>query len=207
MNNSTYIAIGTLVLGWLLSEGSQYLRNRSSRLKATNKALSELLEIRHRVFASQATLNLICEKFNLGPIPRNQIRGIMPTPLKVDETLRQRFNDAVSEIANYDPFLAYRLRGKDILGSIETYFTSQEIDDERYHEISDYQLELLGKDLLPVLDEIILEVAKYLSIISWWRAKQLLSKKAEIPEEYVKILGSLNQLYLGSTNKNASARQ
>lgn len=193
MTDSTYIPLATLVLGWLLSEGSQYLRIRGNRLRSINKALSELLEIRFRTYASQATLNLISEKFNLGPIPRNQIRGAMPAAVLNDEETKKRFNDAITEVSCYDPFLAYKLRGKDILGTIENYFTSQHVEDERFHEITDSQLELLGNELLPVLDEVILEVAKTRGVICWWRTKRVLSKSkfVELPEKYVKFLDEL----------------
>ncbi len=182
------LPIFTLFIGWLLSESSQYFRRGDARKQVIRRALSDLLEIRHRVMGVQFILNEIEQRIELPKTALIQLRTCLPDSLKVDTKLSDRFNAALDELSSYDPFLAYRLRAKDIIGFIDKfmrlYSSTTESDTAELIYDAHEQLENM---LLPHLDEIIKDTAWCIgfSKIDWFRATSHL-KNSENPNEEVK---------------------
>lgn len=160
----------TLIFGWLLSEGSHLLRKRGSHKEAVRLALAELLELRHAMIGNRFLFDEIAKHIKLPASAIFQIKNLLPAPLQNDPALADRFDQALSEVAKHNPFLAFRLRGKNIVNVIEMAFHPHTIEDERFAEFAHRTHEDLYEEILPVLDDAIISTARHAGLVDWGRA-------------------------------------
>lgn len=173
----------TLMLGWILSEGSNALRRRGTRKEAIRLALAELLELRHRVIGNQFLFGELVQQIQLPPTAVFQLRKALPSPMQNDPSISERFNSALTEVAKHDPFLAYQLRGKDILNMFETLLHPEAIQDDRFATFAHETQQHLYEDLLPTLDLVVMRTAKHVGIATWLRALYLIKYKPRISKD------------------------
>lgn len=172
-----------LVLGWLLSEGSNALRRRGSHQEAIRLALTELLELRHRMIGNQFIFSELAKRIQLPPAAVFQLRKALPSPLQNDPSLSARFNSALNEVAKHDPFLAYQLRGKNIVNIIEMMFHPDAVQDDRFAEFAEEMQKGLYGEVLPTLDLIIVKTARHAGIAEWLRALYMIRVKPPVNDE------------------------
>jgi hypothetical protein len=104
------------LFGWVLSSLSQHLLARRQRREAINRALSDLLDIRHQLIALDATFKKLREIVLVPPEVEAQLGPILEQLLLPNpEQLSRRYDESVSLIASVDPILAFKLRSKDLL--------------------------------------------------------------------------------------------
>lgn len=173
----------TLILGWILSEGSNALRRRGNRKEAIRLALAELLELRHKVIGNQFLFGELAKQIQLPPTAVFQLRKALPSPMQNDPSVSGRFNSALTEVAKHAPFLAYQLRGKDILNMIETLFHPEAIQDDRFAAFAHETQQNLYEELLPTLDLVVVRTAKHVGIATWLRALYLIKYKPRISKD------------------------
>lgn len=160
----------TLIFGWFLSEGSHLLRKRGSHREAVRLALAELLELRHAMIGNRFLFDELASRVQLPASAIFQIKNSLPAPLQNDADLASRFNQALTEVAKHNPFLAFRLRGKNIVNLIEMAFHTETIQDERVAELAHRAHRDLYEEILPVLNDTIVSTAREAGLMDWARA-------------------------------------
>lgn len=181
----------TLIFGWLLSEGSHLLRKRGSHKEAVRLALAELLELRHTMIGNRFLFNELASHIKLPASAIFQIKNSLPAPLQNDPALAHRFDQALSEVAKHNPFLAFRLRGKNIVNVIEMAFHPHTIEDERFAEFAHRAHEDLYEEVLPVLDDAIISTARHAGLVDWGRALYHVRVRPPVSSEVRTVVDSL----------------
>lgn len=110
---SVLLPVLTLIIGWLFGQLSERRKNIDERRRKVSKAICELLELHHALRSYQRTIKCCHERFQKHGASEFQIRKIiLSSSLPFDPKLAQRYDDAVTQLAEVEPILAFRLRNK-----------------------------------------------------------------------------------------------
>lgn len=123
--SAAFAVAGTLA-GFMLNELSYVWRMRREDGRKVGQALAELLEIRHQIEAVPAVMEVLRSRIP-APIPASaefQIRAIYRAFLPNVETLRQRYDAAVTAVGGAFPVLAFKLRSKDLMTPLMTQLSA-----------------------------------------------------------------------------------
>lgn len=186
--NKLLLSLGSVVIGWLLSELGHYRRGRSAAKAAVGRALSELLEIRHYLRAINLVFREIRERL---PLPPSEVlRGMVWIQhlMPADPKLPERFTAAVTEIAATHPLLAFELRSKDEIPSYLLKLRSLQVPESGDSPIQLAVDEVISRSLIDTLEKSIRELAFSHSFYTWWRIRKHLRAELTVPGEYQAIL-------------------
>ncbi|AAZ97634.1 hypothetical protein Tbd_1681 [Thiobacillus denitrificans ATCC 25259] len=120
-----------------------------------------------------------------------QIKNALPAPLQKDPALADRFDKALTEVAKHNPFLAFRLRGKNIVNLIEMAFHPETIQDDRFAEFAQRAHEELYDEILPVLNDVIVSTARHAGLGDWSRAFYLIRLRPSVNSEVRTVVDRL----------------
>lgn len=172
------------------------LRGRRERKRTITTALSDLLEVRHRIFAFDFAIREIGALTKIQPeiIPafRNQLEGLIP----IDSDLDSRYNDAVTVLAGADPVLAFRLRSKNLLpGMLKILRTIAAGNREGLAEFERFEA-ILKSAAIPKLNLAVVELAKAHSFHPASQVRRLIkdteSSSHEVRDILAKFMPSIN---------------
>jgi hypothetical protein len=171
-----------LVLGWALNEMGASLRLRREDRRAFGPLLTDLLEMRHRLFGLDTALALLRPRLPVPPEALPLLRQLVQKLVPEAPRYRERFEDAVAQVARVNPILAFRLRGQPlalrVLSELRGIAGVDPAASLVWHRI----VEPGFLDLLKAnLEELILEVARAHGWWTWFRAWRRLKKPMELP--------------------------
>jgi hypothetical protein len=196
---SFLLAVGSVALGWLLSELSQVLRARGERKRALGRALTELLELRHYLRAIDVVFSEIRKRW---PIPASELhKGLQyfDRVLPPDPGLPSRLDRAISDIAAIHPLLAFSLRSKEripfFLARLRAVRLPQLADNATLVEID----QLVRTSVTGALEASIRSLAWRRGILSWLSIRRHLRRRDELPSEVEKLFS------LGTSLPNVTA--
>lgn len=175
------IPIVTLIAGWMLGEVSQVLRKHTEKVQSLNCALSDLLEIRHRLRGAKYIFSLLSKNLNFPPEIVGMLRTEIPDALKIDSDLKRRFNKSLDVLAAYDPFLCFYLRSKDAVGDIDRYLGEQVKAQPILVKFAEEMRSNIEEGILPHLDEAILRTAEHISFLRRLDTENFLKETEELP--------------------------
>lgn len=173
------LPIASLIAGWILGEASQVIRKRNDKIQSLNCALSDLLEIRHRLSCSQYIFSFLSKNLNFPAEAIGILRAQLPEIIRIDPNLKIRFNKSLDILASYDPFLSFYLRSKDIINEIDNYFIDQVRAMPDLSLFIEEMREHIEMGLLPHLEEAILKTAEQVSFMKKMEAEEYLKETAE----------------------------
>jgi hypothetical protein len=117
------IPIVTLVVGWLLSELSHYRRNRGKDKEVINRALSDLLEIRHVFYVTRFLTKHIAQELKFDKetsgVFSHIANSILSKGLHDPGVLKKRYEDSLTLPAASNPVLAFHLRAKESINATQ----------------------------------------------------------------------------------------
>jgi hypothetical protein len=180
-----------VVVGGVMAGFGQIYKARQERKRIIALALSDLLEVRHRV----VTLNAVLKQFQVhGMLPtasmphlRNILEQLIPPDTKLDD----RFDEAVTLLAGMDPVFAFELRSKNLLPQFMSKLRSLASTSNEAlagHEAIESKLIEM---FTPALDEAVLRVAKHHSGKSYREVKSVLASKETVGGKLSPILSGL----------------
>ena len=175
------LPIATLIAGWMLGEASQVIRKHNEKVQSLNCALSDLLEIRHRLRGNQYIFSWLSKNLNLPPEVISILRTQLPETLKIDSELKVRFNKSLDILAAYDPFLSFYLRSKDAVSEIDEHFGEQVKARPNLGKFTEEMRSHIEEGLLPHIDEAILKTAEQVSFVKRIEAEDHLKETEEPP--------------------------
>lgn len=115
MDIDKLLPVLTLVLGWSLSELSHYLRARREKTAALARAISDLLEIRHRMLVTKLVADELKRRFQVPDDAFARLRMFLGIVLPEPHGIHERYDQAVSEIASHDPVLGFQMRSQNAI--------------------------------------------------------------------------------------------
>lgn len=176
MSTKILFALVGVALGWALTELGLFLRLRREDRRLEGPILTDLLEIRHRLFVLDAGIKEISKEIPFSTQDKVQLQRLVLTLFPEPPEFLERYEEALSALARIDPIRAFRLRGQPLIAPFLAQFQSlaaTQTDSEIWTTI--VQPELLAR-VKPHIEELILDVACAHSWRSWWQARKLLRK-------------------------------
>lgn len=182
---NTWDAIGPL-LGFLAGAATiswtLYLRNRKERKASLGVALADLLELRHRVVATE----LIVEKLKEASVPDEVLphfRNLIETMVFPSEDASDRYSKAITLLSTVDPLTAFELRSRNLIPKALNQWRASALQGG----VNIGEWERLEREFLdfikPKLDDGLLRLARLYSFSAGWEVKRLVKKKNELPKE------------------------
>lgn len=193
MTREQLSAVLALFIGWLLSELSHRLHQRSEERKPLARAIADLLEIRHRTRAVTVVLGELKKRFSVPPDAEGVIRKMVQDCIPQTEVLRDRYNEAVDLIAGVDPILAFRLRSKDEFTPLLQKFRALLAADQSGKSLALQIEEKLCTIFLKNLEEVTVELARAHGLRTWWRIRRRFAKPEDISREVADFFSSAEE--------------
>lgn len=182
-----FITIGAVVVGWLLSELSTYLRGGKARKEAIASALSVLLEVRFRALCFDTIISLLKEHGateNIAYQIRNILEKIIPEP----EEINSSYDDSIKTLSKVAPLVAYEFRSKNSFMKFLANWRGMASE----HGMDAAEIESLERELksvvLPEFNNMVIKLAELHSRASAKKVKKLVSTNIEIPAELKAIM-------------------
>jgi hypothetical protein len=158
--------------------------------RKVGQALAELLEIRHQIETLPAIMEFLRSKIP-APIPASaefQIRAIFRAMLPNVETLRQRYDAAVTAVAGAFPVLAFELRSKDVMTHLMTQLSTMVGQDPTAIEAFVRMEDQIVHAIRPVLEDLIKETASLHSRKARRDVDSVFRHKFELPKAFDKFI-------------------
>jgi hypothetical protein len=172
-----------VVLGAVLSGVGGYLKHRNERKRVIARALSDLLEIRHRFVGVDAIFQETKKHTHVPADAAVMLREFFGKMLEIDDETQKRYRDALDALAGIDPVLAFRLRSKDQVPNLIRSIKDAAL---RYGassaEVSQVE-PILREFAVPALNDAVLELAGYHSSRTKQEVEKLVSRVFEFPPE------------------------
>jgi hypothetical protein len=180
-----------VVVGAVMAGFGQLYKARLERKRVIAMALSDLLEVRHRVVSLNAVLKHLQKYGNLPPVSMPHFRNLLDHLVPLDDKLDARFDGAVTLLAGMDPVFAFDLRSKNLLPqSINKLRLVATTAGEDLAKFEAFESSLI-ETLTPKLDEAVLRVAKHHSGKSYREVQTVIAQKNNVEEALAPLLKSL----------------
>jgi hypothetical protein len=153
-----------LITGLLADWIRLRIARRADEQKHIARAISELLELRYIIRALPELPKHFAELLpaELKPLmPPDLFQSIdVMKFLPMDDKLPERYKKAVEEIAGFEPFLAFQLRGKERYFDFRNFITQHFGQVPGSTNIANKITEALDRDCLPAIEEALALLAK-----------------------------------------------
>jgi len=182
----------SVALGWALNEASQSLKLRRDSRHAIGRVLTNLIDIRHTILG----IDYMVEKLSKLGMPSGQVPAIKAVlhqlfpELFGDESFHRRYQEAVDIISGEDPVLAYRLQQRDMVTPFFNRVRAFAAQDVPLSSAwGSFEPELMSK-FLPILEELILELAWAHGYKTWFKVKRTIKVSLAASAELDALLNS-----------------
>jgi len=190
------VAVGAASTG----AGALY-KSREEHKRIIALALSDLLEVRHRVVTVNELIKFIKKQPDASQISSVQLRNMLEELIPIDTNLDTRFDEAVTLLTGVDPVLAFTLRSKNMFPHLLTKLRRITMDTgEAQHAFDDMESKVVEM-VTPYLDEAILQLAEHHSKKTLMAIKLSLAAKNEIEGSLGPLLDAMR---IGTGAKNKS---
>lgn len=183
-----------VVLGGALSGITAHLRARRERKRVLASALSDLLEVRHRVVSVELLLQRVAAIARIEPQHLSAIRDVIESLAPLDDAVHSRYDTAITLLAEVDPVLAFDLRSKNafprVLSVLRAVATQADANLAEFEAFES----LLRSAAAPGLNGAIQKLAWSHSIVTAVKVKRLLRRTQELPPDVDAFLTKLPSL-------------
>lgn len=104
------VAVVGLVVGWFLNEISKRFQLSRERQGHIGRALSNLLELHHRIRAVEHTIHHLSQQFELSDDAEHVLRPLLQQVIPQSDECVARYEDAIEQLSESDPLSAFELR-------------------------------------------------------------------------------------------------
>lgn len=199
------IVIVSGMAGVLIGQANGFFERRHEKRRALNRALTELLEIRHRFKGVMYLLGTLAKEIKMPYAYYDEVISGLPDGFLWDSRISIRYNEAVDIIAMYSPILAYILRSKDVVGFFCNGSPLKFGETKESYDFTIKTISILEVSMTPALEETVESLAVLLGKKSRKKVAELISETQGIPEEVTQltsqIIESLSEALEKSANK------
>lgn len=185
------LAVLGALAGFAVGQANGWLERRYEKRKTLNRALSELLEIRHRYLSSTYMLKILAEEKSIPYGVLDEVIKQMPDGVLWEKGISDRFGNVVSAISEHNPYLAFLLRSKDYVGFFCGGAPVVFGNTEESHGMALKNLQLAEKAMLPALEEAILELARIIGKEDERKVSEIISESRTASIEVVDFVNEL----------------
>jgi hypothetical protein len=198
LQENNLISVATLIIGSLLGfffgQAERLLRRRGEKKRVYGKALSELLSARIEVLAFKK-LDAAYDDVGMSEMHQIGAKEAM-TGGGAYGVARERFNDALEQVAELNPILAVKLRRSDWTGYyLQVLRGLNVLNPEAAEGVLQHERSLTDLDIDDI-EVASLTLARKHGILTWVRCKMYFRKSndplGEIPAPIQEIIGSLS---------------
>lgn len=190
-----------VVLGSLLTGIRSYFKERAEHKRVLASALTDLLEVRHRLVSTDLAIKELRSKFGAPAEVVPHIRNLQDALLPGATQLDDRYDSAVTLLSGIDPVLSFTLRSKNslprVLGMLRQTATTGGTNLAQFEKMES----TLRSAAIPSLNDAILELAWAHSIRTWIAVRRLLSDSATLPPEAIQFFEALQSELNGDPNR------
>lgn len=180
------VVVGALVTGF----GNLY-KAHVARKKLIAQALSDLLEVRHRVVMMNEVMKKLQTAAVLPGASIPHLRNVFDQCFPMDPKLDERFNEAVTLLAGVDPVLAFNLRSKNLapvlLKNVRAIAAQTEPDLAGYESVERHLIDAME----PSINSAVLSMAKEHSFKVHAQVKAIISDKDSLSDEMGTFFASM----------------
>jgi hypothetical protein len=187
------VTLGAVVAGWFLNELSFLLRARREDRRSINRALCELMEVRHQLNALPAITKELKKKLPIPSQAEFALRIILQSLLPNADGLQKRYEDAVTSLSGAFPVLAYELRSKDIARPLLQRLRALLQPHTDTHPLWPRVEDELVQVAIHTLDETISRLARHCGRRVAREARSHLQASFEMPQEFDTVFAQLVQ--------------
>lgn len=181
----------TLLLGWCLNSFTPIFQERRDNRKAVGKAIADLLEIRHDLYARQMAMEEIKKIGSLTPADERVIWNMFSKALPQPPDLSKRYDEAVTLIAASDPLLGFQLRSKDYISKVGSILAQIEIQaGQSISMLSEMEAQIY-RAAIPHINEVVLDLSRRHGLFTWFQTRRFLKKTVAAPKEAEDLMSSL----------------
>ena len=182
------IGLVATALGWSLNQLGQWFVFRHERKKAMARVIYGMLQIRDRIRMLPETVRILGEKLNIPAADQIVLVAVFENFFLAEDGFATEFEASIAVLAQYDPVLAARMRGKNqvvpLLRKLRQMIVANPMAAMLWSTIEG-QIMTHG---LPRFDESILEIGRLHSRKMQKDIEGELRKKVDLPGEVVATL-------------------
>jgi hypothetical protein len=177
----------TLILGWFLKEIENYFLSKRQSKQAISRAIADLLDVHHELSAYKRTLDSVQRELK---IPITELFPVRQTLVQnfLSRDIATRYEEAVTVISSNNPLLGFNLRSRAsitrTLESLGSLLTPGGPIDEAFFQMEAKVIEAA----IGSLREIIIDLSKKHSFLTWYRVKKYLAKPRNISSGSIEVL-------------------
>ena len=187
-----------VVIGGLLTGVTAYIKTRKDRKRVLAIALSDLLEVRHRLVSVDLAIKAIRDRVpiqaDLMPSLRNLFDSLLPGEAELDE----RYNKAVTMLSSIDPVLGFSLRSKNSLPRVLAALRNQAASSGADLALFESLETSLRTAATPSLTAAVVELAYAHSFFTGRKVKHMIANSAGLPPEVAQFFETLKPIQLPS---------
>ena len=188
---SVLVPVVSLIAGWFLNEMSKKSQMSRERRALIGRALSNLLELHHRIRAVENTLQLLMSRFELTTEAEVIVRQFIQRIIPQNDKYVAGYEDAIGQLSESDPVTAFLLStNAQIPGFLTLIRTVSSIEGMPDADLAFFEKQL-KEILVPHLKQAIKELAKLHGKSTRRQVNKLLDSPVEIPEELNQFLQKL----------------
>jgi len=177
------VGLAATVVGWSLNQLGQWFGFRRDRKKAMARAIYGMLRLRDRVRILPEAVRMLSERLQIPAAHQVVLAAVMESLFLVEDDFAKDLDESMAVLAEYDPILAARMRGRDqvvpLLKKLRMMVASNPMA-AGFWSTMESQIMAYG---LPRFDEAILEIGCLHGRRMAKDIKAALCKKSDVPQE------------------------
>lgn len=190
MDTTDWLPLLGVVIGWLLNQSGQWFSTRREEKRAVARALSALLEIRHRMLAIPQAAEYLIKNFPVPPEAHAPIKVVLAQFFPPDANLTKRYGEAIDLVAASNPILGFRLMSQDAVAPLLDHMRALSLADAPSTAImAKLEPELL-QVYTPHLENLIKELAWRHGFATRFRVGRALNRRFELPATLLESMKS-----------------
>lgn len=185
---STITPLIGVVVGGMLTGFTALLKARDERKRLIASALSDLLEVRHRIVSIDLFVKDLRERKGIQAEVMPVLRQMLDSVLPAEPEANARYDKAVTMLAGIDPVLGFTLRSKNLLPGCLAALRAKALAEGV--SLADFEaLEFgLRAKTMPSLDAAVLELGRSHSRSTHRRVKGIVAKSSEISADMAALV-------------------
>ncbi len=188
-------AVVAFFLAWIWTLFAWRRDANLQRKSGIGRALSILLEERHRIVGIELVINHLQSHLKMPAGAALTLRTLIDQVFPHDDELEKKYDNAIDELSKHDPVLAFEFRSKnripDVLSKMRAYAKDGGVSSQIVETVEVQ----MAEHIIPNLDKAVLELAKLHGFGTQKQVRSLLRKSPGLPPNADLILSQMRDTF------------